>query len=46
MRQDSMYNVSPEVTMLQLQIAVWGQAQYGQVTKNALLPRLLWVKKE
>ena len=46
MRQDAMYNISPDYTMLQLQIACWQQAQYRGMEKNLSLPRLLWVTKK
>lgn len=46
MRQDSMYNVSPDVTMLQLNLAVWTQDKHSnEDTKMQHLPRLLWVNK-
>ena len=46
MRQDSMYNVSPDVTILQLNLAVWTQDKHSnEDTKMQHLPRLLWVNK-
>ena len=43
-----MYNVPPDVTMLQLNMANWiSQTKYGQksMDKQTMLPRLLWVRK-
>ena len=48
MRADGMYGVSDEVTMLQLNLAIWQKSnQYGSnYFKNQLLPRLLGVRKD
>ena len=46
-RQDGMYNVSPDVTMLQLNMGVWEKGKVDrQYRKNLILPRLLWVRKD
>ena len=49
MRADGMYGVSDEVTMLQLNIAIWQKSNsYGSSSfvKEPMLPRLLWVRKD
>ena len=45
-RNDGMYSISKEWTMLQTNIAIWQKDQYNRMNKQASLPRLLWVKKE
>mmetsp|Transcript_26649 Transcript_26649/g.33239 ORF Transcript_26649/g.33239 Transcript_26649/m.33239 type:complete len:134 (+) Transcript_26649:2078-2479(+) len=47
MRQDSMYNVHTDVTMLQLLMAKW-QPRSGSnsLMKESMIPRLLWVHKD
>ena len=42
-----MYNVSPDVTMLQLNLSNWCKSKYGdRFEKQTMLPRLLWVRKD
>ena len=48
LRLDNMYNLPPEVTMLQLNLSLHTlQSRYGQrsMAKTSMLPRLLWVRK-
>ena len=46
-RQDSMYNVSPDVTMLQLNQGTWQKDKVARTfRKTLLLPRLLWIRKD
>ena len=48
-RQDSMYNVSDEVTYLQLNQGIWQKQINNRIanfTKTLLLPRLLWVRTD
>lgn len=47
MRQDSMYNISNDVTMLQLNLGIWAKEQYSnRLIKSAMLPRMMWVRKD
>ena len=42
-----MYNISNDVTLLQLNLGIWQKEQYSnRMQKTAMLPRLMWVNKE